>query len=235
MYVMSNRSNVVGNKGCPSGIRWLALALLPLAGAAALSTPARTTAAVHGDYVEARTASVFAGACHYNGERVTEGRSAVLAWNITGGAFQGVDLSGTRVMAAVACDDNLAETAAARKAEFVVDAKTDAQASAAVDWVKSHCASQLGSVVGVRREPITFQQGSEVFHVAADKFAALSVRAMPNHECCSQPNLVWYQPLMPIDGRRVGYTESAEYDAARIGDGWQRSDENSAFYGHFQD
>ena len=29
---------------------------------------------LRGDYVEVRTASVFAGACHYNGEVVTTGR-----------------------------------------------------------------------------------------------------------------------------------------------------------------
>ena len=56
---------------------------------------------------------------------------------------------------------------------------------------------------------------------------------MPDRACCSQPELVWYQPLMPIEGRRVGYTESAWLDAASIGSTWQRSDENSAFYGTF--
>jgi len=33
-------------------------------------SPAGSTP-IKGDYVEARTASVFAGACHYNGELVT--------------------------------------------------------------------------------------------------------------------------------------------------------------------
>lgn len=41
-------------------------------------SPAASTRIV-GDYVEARTASVFAGACHYNGELVTTGHEAVAA------------------------------------------------------------------------------------------------------------------------------------------------------------
>ena len=49
---------------------------------------------LRGDYVEVRTASVFAGACHYNGEVVTTGRDAMMAWNVTSGKWQGVDLSG---------------------------------------------------------------------------------------------------------------------------------------------
>ena len=56
---------------------------------------------------------------------------------------------------------------------------------------------------------------------------------MPNDECCKQPNLVWYSPLMPLDHRKVGYTDSAAYLAGTVGDPWQRSDENSAFYGSF--
>ena len=48
---------------------------------------------LRGDYVEVRTASVFAGACHYNGEVVTTGRDAMMAWNVTSGSWQGVDLT----------------------------------------------------------------------------------------------------------------------------------------------
>src|SRR5260370_38698441 len=50
---------------------------------------------VKGDYVEARTASVFAGACHFNGEAVTPGQDALMAWNIQSGPWNGGDLGGT--------------------------------------------------------------------------------------------------------------------------------------------
>ena len=209
----------------------ITLGLLPLVGATVL--PPRPLQAVHGDYVEARTASVFAGACHYNGERVTEGKSAITAWDIAGGSFQGIDLSGTKIIAAVGCEDNLAEPSSARRSELIVDAPTDASATAAVAWVRTRCADQLGTVAGLHRQKVLFQRNDEQFNVSADGFAAMAVQPMPNHECCTQPNLVWYQPLMPLDHRRVGYTENAEYDAGRVCDTWQRSDENSAFYGTF--
>ncbi|MCA1632087.1 MAG: hypothetical protein LC774_17540, partial [Acidobacteria bacterium] len=51
---------------------------------------------VRGVYVEARTASVFAGACHYNGELTTAGREAVLAWSVKEGSWGGVNLAGVR-------------------------------------------------------------------------------------------------------------------------------------------
>src|ERR1044072_50430 len=65
---------------------------------------------LRGDYVEVRTASVFAVACHYNGEVVTTGRDALMAWNVTSGKWQNVDLSGVRAMAIVTSDSELIRT-----------------------------------------------------------------------------------------------------------------------------
>ncbi|HEX8117567.1 MAG TPA: hypothetical protein VF521_09860, partial [Pyrinomonadaceae bacterium] len=52
-----------------------------------------------GVYVEARTASVFAGACHYNGELTTAGREAVMAWSVKEGSWGGVSLAGVSALA----------------------------------------------------------------------------------------------------------------------------------------
>src|SRR6476660_7095283 len=85
---------------------------------------------IKGEYVEARTASVFAGACHYNGELVTTGRDAVMAWSFTAGTFNGVDLAGAKAMAAVTSDANLSQDAA-KKVELVIDSRlSEAQAKA---------------------------------------------------------------------------------------------------------
>ena len=206
--------------------RWMPLLLLPFVAAApASSLP-------NGEYVEARTASVFAGACHYNGERVTEGRSAILAWRIEAGAFDGVDLAGVRLIAAVASDDNLAEHAS-RKSILTIDADTSARANAAAAWVRARAGDALGTVVDVRRAPVTFRHDGDAFAIESPAFATIAMRAMPDRACCSQPELVWYQPLMPLVDRRVGYVETARLDASRVGTTWQRADENSAFYGHF--
>src|SRR5271168_3400306 len=76
-----------------------------------------------GDYVEARTASVFAGPCHFNGEVVTTGRDAVMAWRFN---------TGVRVMAAVSSEANLSDQTASRKCEIIIDGSASkAQADAA--------------------------------------------------------------------------------------------------------
>src|SRR6185295_17673187 len=103
---------------------------------------------LRGDYVEVRTASVFAGACHYNGEVVTTGRDALMAWNVTSGKWQGVDLSGVRVMAIVSSDVNLGESNAARKSVIIVDSQASrTQALAMMNALKEKYAASLGEIV----------------------------------------------------------------------------------------
>lgn len=200
----------------------------------ATRAPAPAHAQITGDYVEARTASVFAGACHYNGELVTTGRDAVAAWSFTSGAWQGVDLSGVRAVAAISADANLGQDGAARKTVLVVDAAaSQAQADAVAGLLKAKCGRELGKILSVRRDKIAFDHTSKEYHVAADGFAALSVRPMPNNECCAQPNLVWYSPLAPLTHRKVGYTLNASCTGGPAGEPWQREGENSAFYGGF--
>lgn len=191
-------------------------------------------ATVTGDYVEARTASVFAGACHYNGELVTTGNDAVLAWNIRHGEWKGTDLAGVRAIAVVSGDTNLSQKEGARRSEIVVDgARSSAQLTAAVEALKSKYKETLGEVASVRQAPIKFQYENKRFSVVSPDFAELSVEALPNDECCKMPNLVWYAPFVELETRKVGYTEKASFAGGIVGGAWQRGDENSAFYGRF--
>ena len=134
---------------------------------------------LRGDYVEVRTASVFAGACHYNGEVVTTGRDAMMAWNVTSGKWQGVDLSGVRVMAIVSADANLAEGNAARQSEIIDSNASGTQALAMVNALKEKYAASLGNVVEVRSAPVSFERNGRTYAVVTNE-AAINVEAMPN-------------------------------------------------------
>jgi hypothetical protein len=188
---------------------------------------------LRGDYVEARTASVFAGACHYNGELTTTGRDALLAWRVTSGSWGGVNLAGVRALAVVSADANLADTNAPRRAELTVDnSASEAQAEALVEAFKYSYAAALGRIVSVRRAPVIFKHDGGAYAVGAAS-AALNVEAMPDNLCCRMPQLVWYEPLVPLAGRKVGYTKKATYTGGPAGDAWERAGENGAFYGGF--
>jgi hypothetical protein len=212
----------------------MALAILAsFSGTATLNSQAET-ARVRGDYLEVRTASVFAGACHYNGELTTAGRDALMAWSVKSGLWQGVDLTGVRAVAIVSAAENLADKNAAREAEIIIgENASDAQSRAMLEALKGKYASSLGKIISVRRGPLSFDHKSKAYSVEADSFASITIEAMPDDLCCKMPQLVWYSPLIPLENRKVGYTTNALYAGGDVGEPWQRSGENSAFYGSF--
>ena len=212
---------------------FLILAAMFVAVSALVFSSRAESISLRGDYVEVRTASVFAGACHYNGEVVTTGRDALMAWNVTSGKWQGVDLTGVRVLAIVSADANLGESNAARQSEIIIDSSASrTQALAITNALKEKYAASLGKIVEVRTAPITFERNGRTYAVVTNE-AAINVEAMPNDLCCKMPNLVWYAPLVGLENRKVGYTSKALYSGKVVGEPWSRSGENSAFYGTF--
>ena len=87
-------------------------------------------AGIRGDYVEARTADVFTGPCFSNAEIFIYGNQAVMAWKVTEGSFDGVDLSGLSVAAAVQGTTTFSEDEPEQaRAVLIVDEKADARAA----------------------------------------------------------------------------------------------------------
>ncbi len=187
-----------------------------------------------GDYVEARTASVFAGACHFNGELTTTGRQAEMVWHVREGAWNGVSLDGLAALAAVASDRNLRDETAPRRSVLYIDARATADQARALAAALAHSyARALGEIVAIKRTPITFARQGEAYQVDAQGAGRLVVDSMPNHECCKQPNLVWYNPLVAISGRRVGYTRESGIHDKTLDAAWSKEGQNTAFYGTF--
>jgi hypothetical protein len=192
------------------------------------------SAALKGEYVESRDTSVFAGPCHYNGEVVTTGGNAILAWHVLSGSWDGVDLSGVRAMAAVTCETNLADPSESHQCEIAIDSTaTKAQSAAMVEMLKNRMGEKIGQIMSVRSVPIFFVHYARQYRASAMGFGSMDVCGMANDECCKQPNLVWYAPLMQLDWRKVGYSNNTAYTAGSLTDPWQRADENDAFYGAF--
>jgi len=210
----------------------VAAVLLTCAAAVVFTSRAANTS-IKGDYVEVRTASVFPGACHFNGEVVTTGREAIMAWNFAAGHWNGTDLAGLKAIAVISAEENLENSKAARRSAIVLDSSAShEQKVALLEVLKSRYQSTLGEIVSVRSAPIAFKHEGKTYTVASAE-AAINVEAMPNDLCCRQPNLVWYTPLAQLNQRKVGYTLKASYSGHEVGDTWEREGENSAFYGGF--
>lgn len=176
-----------------------------LAGILMLLFPALASAAqIEGDYIEARTADVYTGPCFSNAEVFITGHQAVMAWNIREGSWDGVDLSGLAVAAAVRGTTTFSEDDPSKaRAVLIVDQKASADQRDALISLARH----LG---GVRLENI-----SDV------KTAPMSLTIKPQHVMAlsfdADENCLHHMPQAPEAEFRAG--DLAEIATRPLNDG----------------
>ena len=212
------------------------ISYLSAAALAAVLTAGSASAApaVTGEYVEARSANVFIGACHYEGEVQTAGRNALMAWKITGGEQGGVSLKGLSVVAVTAGDKHLGMADAQRQTVLYVDqAATAAQREAVVAMLKERAPKALGTVVGVKSAPIRFDSSTKQFQVQVDGVASMKINKQTAETCCKQPYEVWGKPFVPVSGVKTGFGVSVEYKDASLLKAWSANEQNNVFFGDF--
>lgn len=188
-----------------------------------------------GHYVEARTASVFAGACHFGGEATTAGREALLAWQFEGGEHAGVALAGVDAALVIAGDANLAEPGAARRSVLYVSERASAAQREAVRALLAGAfATQLGALVDTLSVPLDIAFDAETYRVASQGHFALRGALLPDRACCRMPFQVWYTPFAPVASAVVGANTEFRCTDARLDRTWSRPDENASFAGAFR-
>ena len=195
---------------------------------------------IQGDYVEARTAEIFAGGCIMNSEAETAGRQAVLAWHITSGSFDGVRLDGRSVVAAVAGDRNLGmremggEAPQVVRAVLTVDpAATDAERRALVELARELSRGLMTDVVRVDVAPIRFDTTADRIDVSTPGVVTLSV----NKEMVHDPScgaMQWFKPFSSgLTQSAMGTTDAHAFSGTGLGTKWSAPNKRSAFWGRF--
>lgn len=139
--------------------------------------------AVRGSYIEARTCDVWTGPCFSNSEENTTGEMAVLGWLASEGQYDGANLSGLGVAAAIRAEGTLGTQGEGKiRAVVFVDERADAaQESALLAVAKKLAGKYLASVVQVEKAKIDFDftAGKESLAVAK----RLGVSTQPLTHC----------------------------------------------------
>ena len=209
---------------------------------------------IRGEYLESRTADVFTGPCFSNAEVFIYGSQAVMAWKVTEGSFDGVDLRGLSVAAAVKGSTTFSEDKPGlARAIVIVDEKADGrQREALVALAKNLGGERLGNVVSVKVSRISFKIESE--HAASLADAAHSSHGMPHtprasfwaaglaqivtrplderdHFCGNE--VVAYPPLSRGVEAQPAYTLGHQFKGEGLGSRWDDPNCRSSFVGHF--
>lgn len=215
--------------------------LAGLAVSADLSSINRPSASnVRGEYMEARSADVYTGACFANAEVELTGNLAVMGWKIETGSWQGVKLDGLGVMAVVKAESTLGDAMHASnpaKAVLIVDQKaTEQQRAALTQFARRMGGKMLSDVVRVESRPIeltTQNIHSRSALMVAGELAKIETRALEGTDQICRHEQVWYQPLTPLEHAMPAYTLEHSYQGKGLGTLWSVPQQRSAFVGTF--
>jgi hypothetical protein len=210
-----------------------------IAGAPAVLAASGGKTTISGDYVEARTAEVFAGGCIMGSEGEAAGREAILAWRVGRGQVNGVALDGLSIVAVVAGDMNLgthelggARPTKIRSAIRIDQRATPAQREALVTMARSLAPAMLGEVIDVRAVPISFTRDADRLAVTAGE-ASLDVATKVDHSpTCGA--IQWFTPLAATTEATLGHTKSEAWSGSSLGTQWSMGDKRASFYGAFE-
>ena len=195
---------------------------------------------VAGDYVEVRTAQVYAGGCIMGSEGEAAGREAILAWRVARGAVGGVNLDGLSIVAAATADNNFGTYALGGapanvlKSVVLVDERANAlQREALITMARTLAPTVVTSVVETRAVPIAFERAGDTVTVHAGEASLDVVTNVPHSPNCGA--LKWFEPLARTEDAEIGLTRSQEWTGTALGPRWKQvsDDKRSSFVGKF--
>ena len=195
---------------------------------------ATNSTSVQGEYLEARSASVYVGACHFGAEYVEGGKEATLVWNIHSGEWNNVSLDGLTVVAVISAKDNLAIDTKSRNSVLYIDKKaTPEQRAALSDMIATKNHDVIGNVVTTQFEQITYSKKGTKYDVSVGRVLTLSVNRYPCANC-TQPHQIWYEPLTKVKNAIVGKSGIYRYKDTYLPVNWQQGEtSNNVFVGSF--
>jgi hypothetical protein len=197
-------------------------------------------ASITGQYVEARTCDVWTGPCFANADFNLGGKHAVLAWKISKGSLDNVNLDGLSVVAVISAKNTLGlEQNGPAKTVLIVDAKANSlQKDALVKFAKRQAGSLLENVVGVQSAKINVAmcqcEGQTCAEVDAT-VAQVKTRCIDHKEdkACGNES-AFYPPLASgVDARVAGVVEHL-FRGNGLAETWSDYGRRGAYVGSFE-
>jgi hypothetical protein len=208
-------------------------------------------AGIRGEYVEARTADVYTGPCFSNAEVLIYGDQALMAWKVTEGSFDGVDLAGLSVAAAVRGTTTFSQDKPElARAVLIVDEKADSQQrEALIAMAKELGGARLSHIVDVRTSRMRLKIES---HATADDsgkahamphaprasswapgLAQIVTRPLDERDHFCGNEVVAYPPLSRGAEVLPAYTLGHEFKGKGLDANWDDPNCRSSFVGRF--
>ncbi len=197
---------------------------------------------VRGNYVEARNADVYTGACFANSEAGNMGELAVFGWKIDKGTFKGVNIDGLSVVGVVRAKGTLGNQFAEAypvKSVLIVDERATIEQRQALRAFARHMSGDLlEDIVKIESAPISLEIENNDVHGAkasltAGSLAAIRTRAVAatDHICGHEE--AWYGPLSKVGHAMAAVTLTHDFKGEGLGSKWSSPNKRGAFVADF--
>jgi hypothetical protein len=200
------------------------LSVIVLAAAASANA-----AGIRGDYLETRTCDVYTGPCFANAQVGVTGQQAILAWSIVEGTYQGIDLTGLKVVMTVRANDTLGFGSGVvihpfpiRSVIFVDESATAEQQQALAAFARERAGQVAGDVVRIASVPIelSIDHVDMVARLKAGNEIQVETRKLGKTDCVCSNEKTFYPPLTDVENSAPAYTVDASFTGRGLGAQW---------------
>jgi len=218
-----------------------------------LGTGIASAEGIRGDYVEARTADVFTGPCFSNAEVFIYGNHAVMAWKVTEGSWNGVDLHGLCVAAAVNGTTTFAQDQPEKAtAVLIVDSVANSrEREALIDMAKTLGGARLSRIALVTTARMSLKLEDHPESGGADShpvhgmpqaprasfwaagIAQIVTRPLDERDHACGNEVIAYPPLSKGVSTQPAFTLGHAFKGQGLDTRWDDPNCRSSFVGHF--
>jgi hypothetical protein len=198
--------------------------------------------AITGDYLEVRSCDIYTGPCFANAEMGLTGKEGMLVWSIKQGDWNGISLSGLKVIAVVATDATLGdlryEPQSGRAVIIVDESASSDQQDALLDFAKSMAGDLIDEVTEVKQSTIESSLGickeSGCATIKAGELIDITTRCIGEKDHLCGNERTFYPPLTQVNNAHPAVTHIASYRGSGLNRTWQMTDYRSAFLAQFE-
>jgi hypothetical protein len=165
-----------------------------------------------------------------------------MAWSIDQGSFQGVDLSGLKVVVAIRSADTLGFGVGLKvrhelsKSVILLDARATGDQLAALEkFAREKAGATLGEVQRIAVMPIDMQLDhiDMVAKLKAGTEVAMETRKLAKTDCVCTNEQIYYPPLIDVENAEPAYTMESSFQGRGLGSKWDHNRSRSSFLATF--
>jgi len=198
---------------------------------------------IRGDYIESRSTDVYVAQCFANGEVGLTGNFALMAWHVQEGSWDGVQLDGLTVAAAVRAratlGDPYGDPYPAEAVLMVDDAASTAQRQALIALAQHEGGKLLENVARVEYVPVVLEvpqdphEGHAVLR--AGHLATIATRPLNHHDHICGNESDFYPPLTSVQNATSAVALTDEFRGDGLGSQWSMHGKRSAYIARFSE